>query len=113
MFCRQVLRPIQGFKVVVIAGLPTWCSILWTLGIMGSSSRVTMTVIVGPILLALVSYGLHILWVHRRNGYKGRKWVTWHLQAQCSCQLLQQSSDSYPGFHSYQIETVEIALCRV
>ena len=56
-------RPLQGFKVVVIAGLPTLCSVFWTLGIMGYSGyEVTMTVIiVGPILLALgVSYGLHI-----------------------------------------------------
>ena len=56
-------RPIQGFKVVVIAGLPTLCSVFWTLGIMGYTGyEVTMTVIiVGPILLALgVSYGLHI-----------------------------------------------------
>ena len=56
-------RPVQGFKVVVIAGLPTLCSVFWTLGIMGYSGyEVTMTVIiVGPILLALgVSYGLHI-----------------------------------------------------
>ena len=56
-------RPIQGFKVVVIAGLPTLCSVFWTLGLMGYTGyEVTMTVIiVGPILLALgVSYGLHI-----------------------------------------------------
>ena len=56
-------RPIQGFKVVVIAGLPTLCSVFWTLGMMGwTDYEVTMTVIiVGPILLALgVSYGLHI-----------------------------------------------------
>ena len=56
-------RPIQGFKVVVIAGLPTLCSVFWTLGMMGwTNYEVTMTVIiVGPILLALgVSYGLHI-----------------------------------------------------
>ena len=56
-------RPLQGFKVVVIAGLPTLCSVFWTLGIIGwSNYEVTMTVIiVGPILLALgVSYGLHI-----------------------------------------------------
>ena len=56
-------RPLQGFKVVVIAGLPTLCSVFWTLGIMGwTNYEVTMTVIiVGPILLALgVSYGLHI-----------------------------------------------------
>ncbi len=56
-------RPIQGFKVVVIAGLPTLCSVFCTLGIMGYTGyEVTMTVIiVGPILLALgVSYGLHI-----------------------------------------------------
>ncbi|MGB1474846.1 MAG: efflux RND transporter permease subunit [Candidatus Poseidoniaceae archaeon] len=56
-------RPLQGFKVVVIAGLPTLCSVFWTLGIMGYTGyEVTMTVIiVGPILLALgVSYGLHI-----------------------------------------------------
>lgn len=56
-------RPVQGFKVVVIAGLPTLCSVFWTLGIMGwTNYEVTMTVIiVGPILLALgVSYGLHI-----------------------------------------------------
>jgi len=56
-------RPVQGFKVVVIAGLPTLCSVFCTLGIMGYTGyEVTMTVIiVGPILLALgVSYGLHI-----------------------------------------------------
>ena len=56
-------RPIQGFKVVTIAGLPTLCSVFWTLGIIGwLDYEVTMTVIiVGPILLALgVSYGLHI-----------------------------------------------------
>ncbi len=56
-------RPVQGFKVVVIAGLPTLCSVFWTLGLMGYTGyEVTMTVIiVGPILLALgVSYGLHI-----------------------------------------------------
>lgn len=56
-------RPIQGIKVVIIAGLPTLCSVFWTLGIIGYTDyEVTMTVIiVGPILLALgVSYGLHI-----------------------------------------------------
>ena len=56
-------RPVQGFKVVVIAGLPTLCSVFCTLGLMGYTGyEVTMTVIiVGPILLALgVSYGLHI-----------------------------------------------------
>jgi predicted RND superfamily exporter protein len=56
-------RPIQGLKVVTIAGLPTLCAVFWTLGIIGwSNYEVTMTVIiVGPILLALgVSYGLHI-----------------------------------------------------
>ncbi|MDP6869797.1 MAG: MMPL family transporter [Candidatus Poseidoniaceae archaeon] len=56
-------RPIQGIKVVIIAGLPTLCSVFWTLGILGwTNYEVTMTVIiVGPILLALgVSYGLHI-----------------------------------------------------
>ncbi|MDG1548712.1 MAG: MMPL family transporter [Candidatus Poseidoniaceae archaeon] len=57
------MRPIQGIKVVIIAGLPTLCSVFWTLGIIGATNyEVTMTVIiVGPILLALgVSYGLHI-----------------------------------------------------
>ena len=57
------IRPIQGIKVVIIAGLPTLCAVFWTLGIIGASNyEVTMTVIiVGPILLALgVSYGLHI-----------------------------------------------------
>lgn len=57
------MRPIQGIKVVIIAGLPTLCSVFWTLGIIGATDyEVTMTVIiVGPILLALgVSYGLHI-----------------------------------------------------
>ena len=57
------IRPIQGIKVVIIAGLPTLCSVFWTLGIIGLTGfEVTMTVIiVGPILLALgVSYGLHI-----------------------------------------------------
>ena len=57
------IRPGQGVKVVIIAGLPTLCSVWWTLGIIGFLDyEVTMTVIiVGPILLALgVSYGLHI-----------------------------------------------------
>ena len=57
------MRPLQGFKVVVIAGLPTLCAVFWTLGLIGATDyEVTMTVIiVGPILLALgVSYGLHI-----------------------------------------------------
>ena len=57
------IRPIQGIKVVIIAGLPTLCAVFWTLGIIGATDyEVTMTVIiVGPILLALgVSYGLHI-----------------------------------------------------
>ncbi|RJU88645.1 MAG: hypothetical protein DWC07_07560 [Candidatus Poseidoniales archaeon] len=57
------IRPVQGIKVVIIAGLPTLCSVFWTLGIIGATNyEVTMTVIiVGPILLALgVSYGLHI-----------------------------------------------------
>lgn len=57
------IRPLQGFKVVVIAGLPTLCAVFWTLGLLGATNyEVTMTVIiVGPILLALgVSYGLHI-----------------------------------------------------
>ena len=57
------IRPIQGLKVVIIAGLPTLCAVFWTLGIIGATNyEVTMTVIiVGPILLALgVSYGLHI-----------------------------------------------------
>ncbi|MDG1538040.1 MAG: MMPL family transporter, partial [Candidatus Poseidoniaceae archaeon] len=57
------IRPIQGIKVVIIAGLPTLCAVFWTLGIIGwTGYEVTMTVIiVGPILLALgVSYGLHI-----------------------------------------------------
>ena len=57
------IRPIQGIKVVIISGLPTLCSVWWTLGIIGYLDyEVTMTVIiVGPILLALgVSYGLHI-----------------------------------------------------
>ena len=57
------MRPIQGLKVVVIAGLPTLCAVFWTLGLIGATKyEVTMTVIiVGPILLALgVSYGLHI-----------------------------------------------------
>jgi|TARA_B100001094_G_scaffold313727_1_gene351800 predicted RND superfamily exporter protein len=56
-------RPLQGLKVVIIAGLPTLCAVFCTLGIIGwSNFEVTMTVIiVGPILLALgVSYGLHI-----------------------------------------------------
>ena len=53
----------QGVKVVIIAGLPTLCSVFTTLGIIGwTNFEVTMTVIiVGPIILALgVSYGLHI-----------------------------------------------------
>ncbi len=57
------VRPVQGIKVVIIAGLPTLCSVFWTLGLIGLTGyEVTMTVIiVGPILLALgVSYGLHI-----------------------------------------------------
>lgn len=57
------LRPVQGLKVVTIAGLPTLCAVFWTLGVIGATDyEVTMTVIiVGPILLALgVSYGLHI-----------------------------------------------------
>ena len=57
------VRPLQGIKVVIIAGLPTLCAVFWTLGIIGATNyEVTMTVIiVGPILLALgVSYGLHI-----------------------------------------------------
>ena len=57
------IRPLQGFKVVVIAGLPTLCAVFWTLGLIGATNyEVTMTVIiVGPILQALgVSYGLHI-----------------------------------------------------
>ncbi len=57
------LRGVQGLKVIIIAGLPTLCSVWWTLGIIGFLDyEVTMTVIiVGPILLALgVSYGLHI-----------------------------------------------------
>jgi predicted RND superfamily exporter protein len=57
------IRPIQGIKVVIIAGLPTLCAVFWTLGLIGATNyEVTMTVIiVGPILLALgVSYGLHI-----------------------------------------------------
>ena len=57
------MRPLQGFKVVVISGLPTLCAVFWTLGVIGATNfEVTMTVIiVGPILLALgVSYGLHI-----------------------------------------------------
>jgi predicted RND superfamily exporter protein len=57
------IRPLQGLKVVIIAGLPTLCAVFWTLGIIGwTDYEVTMTVIiVGPILLALgVSYGLHI-----------------------------------------------------
>ncbi|MFL2946977.1 MAG: RND family transporter [Candidatus Poseidoniales archaeon] len=54
---------IQGIKVVIIAGLPTLCSVFATLGLIGwTNYEVTMTVIiVGPIILALgVSYGLHI-----------------------------------------------------
>ena len=49
------MRPLQGFKVVVIAGLPTLCAVFWTLGLIGATNyEVTMTVIiVGPILLAL------------------------------------------------------------
>ncbi|MBS72552.1 MAG: hypothetical protein CMO20_06365 [Thermoplasmata archaeon] len=57
------VRVIQGIKVIIISGLPTLCSVWWTLGIIGYLDyEVTMTVIiVGPILLALgVSYGLHI-----------------------------------------------------
>ena len=56
-------RLVQGIKVLVIAGLPTLCSVFLTMGIIGwSNYEVTMTVIiVGPIVLALgVSYGLHI-----------------------------------------------------
>ena len=68
------IRPLQGFKVVVIAGLPTLCAVFWTLGIIGATNyEVTMTVIiVGPILLALgVSYGLHI--TNRYAEEKGEK----------------------------------------
>ena len=57
------IRFVQGIKVVIIAGLPTLCSVWVTLGIIGLTDyEVTMTVIlVGPIILALgVSYGLHI-----------------------------------------------------
>ncbi|HIC50891.1 MAG TPA: hypothetical protein EYM40_03505 [Candidatus Poseidoniales archaeon] len=57
------IRFVQGLKVVIIAGLPTLCSVWITLGIIGFTDyEVTMTVIiVGPIILALgVSYGLHI-----------------------------------------------------
>ncbi|MCS5534757.1 MAG: MMPL family transporter, partial [Candidatus Poseidoniales archaeon] len=57
------IRLVQGLKVVIIAGLPTLCSVWITLGIIGFTDyEVTMTVIiVGPIVLALgVSYGLHI-----------------------------------------------------
>jgi len=57
------IRFVQGLKVVIIAGLPTLCSVWITLGIIGFTDyEVTMTVIiVGPIVLALgVSYGLHI-----------------------------------------------------
>ena len=57
------IRWVQGAKVVIIAGLPTLCSVFATLGIIGwTNYEVTMTVIiVGPIILALgVSYGLHI-----------------------------------------------------
>ena len=56
-------RLVQGIKVLIIAGLPTLCSVFLTMGIIGwSNYEVTMTVIiVGPIVLALgVSYGLHI-----------------------------------------------------
>ncbi|MEC8926976.1 MAG: MMPL family transporter [Candidatus Thermoplasmatota archaeon] len=54
---------LQGVKVVIIAGLPTLCSVFATLGMIGwQDFEVTMTVIItGPIILALgVSYGLHI-----------------------------------------------------
>ncbi len=57
------IRFVQGFKVLVISGLPTLCSVFITMGIIGwTNYEVTMTVIiVGPIVLALgVSYGLHI-----------------------------------------------------
>ena len=57
------IRWDQGIKVVIIAGLPTLCSVFATLGMIGwTNYEVTMTVIiVGPIILALgVSYGLHI-----------------------------------------------------
>ena len=57
------IRWFQGIKVVIIAGLPTLCSVFATLGMIGwTDYEVTMTVIiVGPIILALgVSYGLHI-----------------------------------------------------
>ena len=57
------VRLVQGVKVVIIAGLPTLCSVFATLGLIGwTDYEVTMTVIiVGPIILALgVSYGLHI-----------------------------------------------------
>ena len=71
------MRPLQGFKVVVIAGLPTLCAVFWTLGLIGATNyEVTMTVIiVGPILLALgVSYGLHITNRYaEEEGTKGEK----------------------------------------
>ena len=57
------IRWVQGVKVLIIAGLPTLCSVFVTMGIIGFTNyEVTMTVIlVGPIVLALgVSYGLHI-----------------------------------------------------
>jgi len=57
------IRFVQGIKTVIIAGLPTLCSVFITMGIIGwTNYEVTMTVIiVGPIVLALgVSYGLHI-----------------------------------------------------
>ena len=32
------VRPLQGIKVVIIAGLPTLCAVFWTLGIIGATN---------------------------------------------------------------------------
>ena len=70
------MRPLQGFKVVVIAGLPTLCAVFWTLGLIGATNyEVTMTVIiVGPILLALgFLWPSHYQSVCGRGGSKDEK----------------------------------------
>ena len=64
LFHCDLFRPGEplgaGIKVVIIAGLPTLCSVFATLGLIGFTDyEVTMTVIiVGPIILAL-----EFLWV--------------------------------------------------
>ncbi len=53
----------RSFKAVLIAGIPTGCSIVWIYGVIGMFQvEVTPTIIIlGPVLLALgVSYGIHL-----------------------------------------------------